>query len=159
MSRKSLGYWTLPKPDIESKEWLRVPRVARTIPFGYKEDPEDSDFLLPIKEELDALEQAKKHLQQYSYREVAIWLSKETSRYISHMGLKKRIDIVNKLYDEGHTIVYWTARGTTTGIDWTDVTRNQLDNWGCQWNELICGKDKGAFDMVIDDKAYRIDEI
>ena len=93
MSRKSLGYWTLPKPDIEIKEWVRIPRVARTIPFGYKEDPEDSDFLLPIKEELDALEQAKRHLQQYSYREVAIWLSKETSRYISHMGLKKRIDI------------------------------------------------------------------
>ena len=96
MSRKSLGYWTLPKPDIESKEWLRVPRVARTIPFGYKEDPEDSDFLLPIKEELDALEQAKKHLQQYSYREVAIWLSKETSRDISHMGLKKRIQVERK---------------------------------------------------------------
>ena len=72
MSRKSLGYWTLPKPDIEIKEWVRIPRVARTIPFGYEEDPTDKDFLLPIKDELDALEQAKKHLQQYSYREVAI---------------------------------------------------------------------------------------
>ena len=91
--RNGLGYWTLPKPDIEVKEWSRIPRVARTVPFGYKEDPDDADFLLPIKEELDALEQAKQHLKQYSYREVALWLSKETGRYISHMGLKKRIDI------------------------------------------------------------------
>ena len=93
MSRKSLGYWTLPKPDVKVKEWVRIPRVARTVPFGYEEDAEDSDFLLPIKEELDALEQAKQHLIQYSYREVANWLSKETGRYISHAGLKKRIQV------------------------------------------------------------------
>ena len=48
MSR-DLGYWTLPKPDVEVKEWNRIPRVARTIPFGYEADPDDADFLLPIK--------------------------------------------------------------------------------------------------------------
>ena len=93
MSNTDLGYWTLPKPDVEVKEWNRIPRVARTIPFGYEVDPEDADFLLPIKDELDALEQAKRHLQQYSYREVATWLTKETGRYISHAGLKKRIQV------------------------------------------------------------------
>ena len=31
----------------------------------------------------------------------------------------------NKLYEEGNTIIYWTARGTTTGIDWHDVTKKQ----------------------------------
>jgi hypothetical protein len=93
MSSEELGYWTLPKPDIEVKEWRKIPRVARVIPFGYEVDPEDADFLLPIKNELDALEQAKTHLKQYSYREVANWLSKETGRYISHMGLKKRIQV------------------------------------------------------------------
>ena len=96
MSSEELGYWTLPKPDIEVKEWKRIPRVARTIPFGYKPDPEDPDFLLPLSEELEALEQAKKHLRQYSYREVANWLTKETGRYISHVGLKKRIQVERK---------------------------------------------------------------
>ena len=96
MSRKSLGYWTLPKPEMDVKEWSRIPRAARTIPFGYEEDPEDSDFLLPIKEELDALEMAKKHLKQYSYREVATWLSKQTGRSISYEGLKKRIQVEQK---------------------------------------------------------------
>ena len=80
-------------------------------------------------------------------------------QYKKAVPIQANIDKINKLYNEGHEIVYWTARGSTTGKDWTEMTANQLDNWGCQWNELICGKDKGAFDMVIDDKAYRIDEI
>ena len=53
-------------------------------------------MLEPIRDELEALEVAKRHLLQYSYREVAQWLSKQTGRSISHMGLKKRIDIERK---------------------------------------------------------------
>ena len=90
---RSLGKWKLPQPtDIkEENEWLPVPRIARTVPFGYEVDPEDEDLLLPIKEELDHLEKAKMYLRQYSLREVAAWLSKNTGRYISHLGLQKRI--------------------------------------------------------------------
>jgi len=95
-AEESLGYWTLPKPDMNVKLWSRIPRVARTTPFGYKVDPEDDGFLLPVEEELELLEKAKQHLIQYSYREVANWLSKESGRYISHVGLKKRIDIERK---------------------------------------------------------------
>jgi len=96
MSKESLGYWTLPKPDMNVKQWSRIPRVARTTPFGYEVDEEDDSFLLPIDNELELLEKAKQHLIQYSYREVANWLSKESGRYISHVGLKKRIDIERK---------------------------------------------------------------
>ena len=35
---------------------------------------------------------------------------------------------VNKLYDEGNTIIFWTARGSRSGIDWTEFTKNQLIN-------------------------------
>ena len=69
------------------------------------------------------------------------------------------IEKINTLYYEGHHITYWTARGSVTGIDCLEITANQLDEWGCQYHELICGKQKGAFDMVIDDKAKRIEEI
>mgnify|MGYP003126821032 FL=1 len=96
MNKESLGYWTLPKPEINLKRWERIPRVARTTPFGYKVDKTDEDFLIPIDNELELLEKAKQHLIQYSYREVANWLSKESGRYISHVGLKKRIDIERK---------------------------------------------------------------
>ena len=92
----SLGYWTLPKPDINVKQWNRIPRVARTVPFGYVVDEEDDDFLIPVDAELDLLEKAKQHLIQYSYREVANWISKEAGRYISHVGLKKRIHLERK---------------------------------------------------------------
>ena len=94
MDRESLGYWELPKPHKgEEREWHVIARVTRTVPFGYRVHPDNDNLLEPIPEELEALELAKRHLIQYSYREVAIWLRKQTGRHISHMGLKKRVDI------------------------------------------------------------------
>ena len=94
--RESLGYWALPLPDIEGKQWKRIPKISRLVPFGYTRDPEDKDYLIPVAEELEALEVAKKHLKQYSYRQVANWLTQQTGRSISYRGLKKRIDIENR---------------------------------------------------------------
>jgi hypothetical protein len=93
MSARSIGKWKLPQPtDIkEENEWVQIPRIARTVPFGYKQNEEDPDILDPIKLELDLLEKARQHVNQYSYREVANWLSANTDRYISHVGLRKRL--------------------------------------------------------------------
>ena len=90
---RSLGRFKLPQPvDIqEENEWLPIPKVARTVPFGYKVNEEDPDILDPIPDELNKLQQAKKYLNQYSYREVANWLSTNTGRSISHVGLMKRL--------------------------------------------------------------------
>lgn len=89
----SIGFWDLPEPELEkeTKEWLPIPRIAVKIPFGYEVSTENRAILLPIKHELEALEKAKKYLKQYSYREVARWLTKTTDRYISHVGLTKRV--------------------------------------------------------------------
>ncbi len=43
---------------------------------------------------------------------------------------QENINKINKLYDDGHKIVYWTARGTGTGIDQRDLTQNQFREWG-----------------------------
>ena len=90
---KSVGKWKLPQPtDLQDDgEWLPIPRIARTIPFGYELDEEDSNLLQPITDQLNALEEARKYILQYSYREVANWLSANTDRYISHVGLRKRL--------------------------------------------------------------------
>ena len=90
--------WKLPKPEKVGGEWEWVPlvRIGRFLPFGYGQDPNDSDILLPIPEELELFEQAKKHLNQYSYREVSAWLSEVSGRYISHVGLFKRVKIEQK---------------------------------------------------------------
>mgnify|MGYP003139676123 FL=1 len=67
-----------------------------------------------------------------------------------------RIDQINKLYDEGNKITYYTARGTQTGIDWTEVTENQLKSWGCKYHNLSVGK-KPHYDLLICDKAINSD--
>ena len=65
--------------------------------------------------------------------------------------LYNRIEKANKLYTLGHHIVYWTARGTKSGIDWYDLSKKQLDEWGVLYHELKLGKP--AFDLFIDDKV------
>lgn len=71
---------------------------------------------------------------------------------------KKSIEKINKLYDEGHTITYYTARGTVTGIDWFETTKFQLEAWGCKYHKLSVGK-KPDYDLLICDKTKRIEEI
>ena len=77
---------------VSTQNWKVIPRIARTIPFGYEAHPTDPDLLLPIVLELEALEKAKRHLKNYSYRDVAKWLEEVTGRYVSHVGLRKRIE-------------------------------------------------------------------
>lgn len=64
---------------------------------------------------------------------------------------------INKLYDEGHTIVYYTARGSRSGTDWTELTMRQLNEWQVKYHELRL--DKPYYDLLIDDRAQRIEEI
>lgn len=111
-TNRSAGKWILAQPEnvIEDDDFLPIPRIARTIPFGYKEDPDDNDQLLPIPRELRALEKAKEYLQQYSYREVANWLTTQTNRSISHMGLKKRIDSEQSNKRRSATLRQWAER-------------------------------------------------
>ena len=71
---------------------------------------------------------------------------------------EKNIAKINQLYDEGHEITYWTARGSYSGIDYLELTANQLDEWGCQYHELSVGK-KPNYDLLICDKTKRIEEI
>lgn len=70
--------------------------------------------------------------------------------YNSALPYIDRILKINTLYDEGHQIVYWTARGTKTGQKWFKVTLAQLQEWGCKFHELRMGKP--AYDLFIDDK-------
>jgi mannose-6-phosphate isomerase-like protein (cupin superfamily) len=72
-------------------------------------------------------------------------------KYAKAVPNTAKIAHVNTLYDRGNTIVYWTARGNSTGIDQTEFTRSQLASWGCKYHELRMGKP--SFDILIDDKT------
>jgi histidinol phosphatase-like enzyme len=65
--------------------------------------------------------------------------------------IKQNIEKLNRLYDDGNTIVYWTARGTVTGLDFTDLTNRQLNEWGAKHHEIKLGKPH--YDVFICDKA------
>ena len=114
---RSVGKWKLPQPtdlkDEEQKEWIQIPRIARTIPFGYKLNEEDSDLLDPIPFELEAIEMARKYIKQYSYREVANWLSANTDRYISHVGLRKRLANERQRKDQARSLRKWAEYAET----------------------------------------------
>lgn len=90
MEELGLGKWILPQPT-DKKEYVPIPRLGRTIPFGYKKDEADDGWLIPIPFELEALEKAKHYVKQYAVRKVAAWLTTVTGREISHVGLSKRL--------------------------------------------------------------------
>jgi hypothetical protein len=79
-----------------------------------------------------------------------------SSNYTESTPYLDRIAKINKLYDEGHEIIYWTARGGSSGIDWHYFTVKQLFEYGCKYHELKMGKPQ--YDMWIDDKAFRAEE-
>ena len=63
-----------------------------------------------------------------------------------------KIKVINSLFDSGHSIHYWTARGTQSGIDWLPETLRQLKEWGCKYTSANVGKP--SYDILIDDKAW-----
>ena len=82
----------------------------------------------------------------------------ENSDYKNSKPKQEQIDKINKLYDDGNEIVYWTARGGHSGIDWSDLTRVQLNSWGCRYTRIDKEK-KPSYDLFICDKTKRIEEI
>lgn len=70
-----------------------------------------------------------------------------------------KVDLVNRLYGQGHEILIYTARG----MSWFkgdikacydnlyDFTFKQLKDWGIKFDKLIMGK--VHYDLLIDDKT------
>jgi hypothetical protein len=91
----------------QKMEPIKIKKKARVVPFGFKQSS-DPNYLEPVKEELDALRQAKEYSKTCSLRETATWLHRKTGRYISHVGLRKRL-----------------ARNSTTETEESNSTESQ----------------------------------
>ena len=72
--------------------------------------------------------------------------------YENSKPIVKRIDYINRYYDEGHTITIYTARGSKTKINYYELTKSQVELWGVKFHNLIVGE-KPVYDLLIDDKA------
>ena len=80
----------------------------------------------------------------------------KNAEYTKAQPLKERIKKVNDLYNEGHYIKLYTARGSSTGINWEETTKKQLEKWNLKYHELLMNC-KPHGDLFIDDKAVNAD--
>lgn len=72
--------------------------------------------------------------------------------YATAAPILKAIQEVNRLKLWGNKIIIFTGRGSSSGIDWTELTKQQLKEWNVNYDELIMNR-KPTYDIVIDDKA------
>ena len=77
--------------------------------------------------------------------------------YENSVPIISAIHKINRLYENGHKITYWTARGGNSGVDWTELTKKQLNDWGCLYHELKL--DKPSYDCILDDKAVKMNAV
>jgi CMP-N,N'-diacetyllegionaminic acid synthase len=75
-------------------------------------------------------------------------------RYLESEAYPPAVELVNRLHDAGNRIVVYTARGSHTGIDWRETTREQLRRWGVRHHELRFGKP--AADYFVDDRMMSL---
>ena len=80
----------------------------------------------------------------------------ESRDYRQATPIIENIKKINDLYDRGHEIIYWTARGTGSGIDWREVTEDQFKTWGVKYHRLRFNKP--IYDLFICDKAVNTSE-
>jgi N6-adenosine-specific RNA methylase IME4 len=45
--------------------------------------------------------------------------------------------MINKLYDLGQIITHWTTRGSVLDINFYDLTKSQLNNWGKEYHNFM----------------------
>lgn len=64
----------------------------------------------------------------------------ERVEYEKALPIVKVIKKINELYDQGHTIIMYTARGAYSGVDWSELTEKQLKKWGVKFHKLLIGK-------------------
>ena len=81
------------------------------------------------------------------------------AKYHDCKPLLEPISIVNQCYDDGDTIIIYTARGMCTFngdvnkiySNLYELTVNQLNRWNIKFHQLVMGK--LHYDLLIDDKA------
>ena len=90
-----------------------------------------------------------------------ICLKNRNVDYEKSIPIKNRIKVINKLYLEGNTIIFQTARGMGRNKNnigqsiqqFYDLTVKQLTDWGVKYHMLFMGKPSG--DIYIDDKGMK----
>jgi glycerol-3-phosphate cytidylyltransferase len=88
----------------------------------------------------------------------------ENKDYANCKPFEDRVKIVNDLYDQGHEITIYTARGMGKfkgNVDlvykeYYELTKNQIEKWAIKHHVLLLGK--LSYDHFICDKAYNSED-
>ena len=82
--------------------------------------------------------------------------------YVNFKPDTEIVDMINKLYDDGHTIILYTARGMTScgpnkiSIEIVPPLIENLSKIGLKYHELVTHKI--SYDFLIDDKTLSPDK-
>lgn len=86
-------------------------------------------------------------------------ICKEEGPVINRQPWKDRIEKINQLYDDGHIIIFYTARGNKSGRGeeyYRPITEAQLETWGVKYHELFFKPFDG--DIFVDDRSIHPDQ-
>ena len=120
----------------------------------------DDNFDIDYRHQLAGLpiENTKDRLQTFVFDidGVIAYLSPDNNYSLAKPNFEI-INKINELFDAGHYIVLFTARGSKTGKDWHSVTKNQMNEWGVKFNEIRFGKPFA--DYYIDDRMLSVHQL
>jgi hypothetical protein len=77
--------------------------------------------------------------------------------YVNSTPILERIEFINNLKKQGNKITIWTARGSVSKTDYTELTASQLKKWNVNYDNLLLGKPH--YDIYLDDKSFNIETI
>lgn len=82
------------------------------------------------------------------------------AEYEAAQPIPDRISKVNQLYDAGHTITIYTARGSRSCLKkyLEKLTAIQLKEWGVKYHYLDLGN-KPVYDYLIDDRNICLNQL
>jgi mannose-6-phosphate isomerase-like protein (cupin superfamily)/uncharacterized protein YheU (UPF0270 family) len=81
----------------------------------------------------------------------------EGTDYANAQPIPERIQHVRRLKEKGHMITIWTGRGTVSGKNYDELTREQLQRWNVPYDGLLFGKPD--YDIYIDDKSFQVNDV
>jgi glycerol-3-phosphate cytidylyltransferase len=81
--------------------------------------------------------------------------TKTNNGYHEAQPFREIIQSINGLYNNGHEIIVMTARGSVSKVDYTELTKQQLSDWGLKYHKLLMNIKPNA-DIFVDDKGLNI---
>ena len=144
---------------LSGRDWGPIPRIARTIPFGYAVSPDDPDTLIPVLLELEALEKAREYRNKgFSLRKVADWIEQATGKKVSHVGLNKRLNVDRSRRSKVKLLRAWAAeykKALIRAKDWDEKNGQDQDLWENLFNSDFEPESFGTLSVKYKERSRR----